>query len=97
MDVRRNGLSTWSLPPWCKMDWMDFGSLRMMCKPASCDKRLCMINAILAAISNVHGSHYLCRVLHEVITICIVGQRLLESCTLCSESEMSVENYMLSF
>ena len=56
-----------------------------------------MINAILAAISNVHGSHYLCRVLHEVITICIVGQRLLESCTLCSESEMSVENYMLSF
>ena len=58
MDVLRDGLSTWSLPPWCKMDWMDFGSLRMMYKPASCATNGSgMINAILAAIDNVRRSH----------------------------------------
>ena len=56
-----------------------------------------MINADLKAISNVRGSHQLGRVLHEVITISMLGQRLLESCTLCSESETTVENSALSF
>ena len=56
-----------------------------------------MISAGLAAIGHVRGSHHLSRVLHEVITFIILGQRLLESCTLCSESETSVENCALSF
>ena len=67
-------------------------SLRMICEPASCDKRLCMIDADLAAISHVSGSHQLGRVLHEVINICILGERLRESCTLCRESEVCSEN-----
>ena len=33
---------------------------------------------------------------HEVIIMSIDGERLLESCTLCSEFETSVENCMLS-
>ena len=41
-----------------------------------------MIIAGHVAIGNVRGSHHLGRVLHEVITFSIVGQRLLESCTL---------------
>ena len=56
-----------------------------------------MISADLAAIGNVRGSHYLGRVLHEVIIFSILGDRLLESCTLCCESEASVENCVLSF
>ena len=56
-----------------------------------------MISAGHVAIGNVRGSHYLSRVLHEVVTFSIVGQRLLESCTLCSESETSVENCDFSF
>ena len=56
-----------------------------------------MTSASHVAISNVHCSHYLSRVLHEVITIIMLGQRLLESCTLCGESETSVVNCALSF
>ena len=41
-----------------------------------------MINADLVAIGHVSGNHHLGRVLHEVITMSILGQRLLESCTL---------------
>ena len=40
-----------------------------------------MISADLAAIGNVRASHYLGRVLHEVITFSILGNRLHESCT----------------
>ena len=69
----------------------------MICKAASCDKRLCMIDVGHVAIGHVRGSHYLLRVLHEVITFSILGQRSLESCTLCSESETSVENCEVSF
>ena len=64
---------------------------------AQVSQLLGMISAGRVAIGNVHGSHHLGRVLHEVVTFSIVGQRLLESCTLCSESETSVENCALSF
>ena len=57
-------------------------SLRKTCKAASFDKRLCMIDADLTAISHVSGSHQLGRVLHEVITFTVLGHRSLESCTL---------------
>ena len=56
-----------------------------------------MISAGNVAIGNVRGSHDHLRVLHEVITFSTNGQRLHESCTLCSESETSVENWLLSF
>ena len=56
-----------------------------------------MISTDTAAIGKVRGSHHLGRVLHEVITFTILGERLLESCTLCSESETSVEKCDLSF
>ena len=67
-------------------------SLRKTCKAASCDKRLCMIDAGHAAIGCVSGTHQVGRVLHEVINICILGERLRESCTLCRESEVCVVN-----
>ena len=57
-------------------------SLRMICKAASCDKRLCMIDTDHIAIGNVSGSHQLGRILHEVITLSNLGQRPLESCML---------------
>ena len=63
-------------------------SLRMICKAASCDKRLCMIDVGHVAIGHVSGSDQVGRVLHEVINICILGERLRESCTLCRESEV---------
>ena len=69
----------------------------MICEPASCDKRLCMIDAGHAAIGHVSGSDQVGRVLHEVINICILGERLHESCTLYCESETCVESYVLSF
>ena len=56
-----------------------------------------MTNADLVAIVHVSGSHHLRRVLHEVIAIIMLGQRLDESCKLCSESETSVDNCDLSF
>ena len=64
----------------------------MICEPASCDKRLCMIDAGHAVIGDVSGSDQVGRVLHEVINICILGERLRESCTLCRESEVCSEN-----
>ena len=64
---------------------------------AQVSQLLGMISAGHVAIGHVRGSHYLLRVLHEVITIIMLGQRLLESCTLCSESETSVEICALSF
>ena len=72
-------------------------SLRMICKAASCDKRLCMIDVGHVAIGHVSGSDQVGRVLHEVINICILGERLRESCTLCRESEVSVAKCVLSF
>ena len=72
-------------------------SLRMICEPASFNKRLCMIDADHVAIGHVSGSDQLGRVLHEVINICILGERLRESCTLCRESEVSVAKCVLSF
>ena len=57
-------------------------SLRMICKAASCDKRLCMIDVGHVAIGNVSGSHQLGRVLHEVVTFTVLRHRSLESCTL---------------
>ena len=70
-------------------------SWRMICKAASCDKQLCMIDADKEAVGHVSGSHQIRRVLHDVITFTVIGQRLLESCTLCSDSETSVENWQL--
>ena len=64
---------------------------------AQVSQLLGMISVAHEAIGHVRGSHHLSRVLHEVITFIILGQRLLESCTLCSESETSVENCALSF
>ena len=52
-------------------------SLRMICKAASCDKRLCMIDHV--AIGHVSGSHQLGRVLYEVVAFSILGHRLRES------------------
>ena len=60
--------------------------LRKICKARPCAKLACVINADLVAIGHVSGSHQLGRVLHEVITICILGRCLHESCTLCRES-----------
>ena len=56
-----------------------------------------MISAGHEAVGYVRGSHHLRRVLHELITIIMLGQRLDESCKLCSESETSVDNCDLSF
>ena len=56
-----------------------------------------MINVDLVSIGHVSGSDQIGRVLHEVINICILGERLRESCTLCRKSEVSVEKCVLSF
>ena len=71
-------------------------SLRKTCKAASFDKRFCMIDVDHVAIGHVIGSHQLGRVLHEMISFCILGDRLRESCTLCRKSEVSVEKCVLS-
>ena len=72
-------------------------SLRKTCKAASFDKRLCMLAVDHVAIGHVIGIHQLGRGPHEVINICILGERLRESCTLCRESEVSVAKCVLSF
>ena len=54
----------------------------MICKAASYDKRLWMIDAGHVAIGNVSSSHQLGRVLHEVVTFTILGHRSLETSTL---------------
>ena len=70
-----------------QMDWMDCGSLRMMCKLTSCDKRLCMITANMTAIGNVRSSHELSRVLHELIIVGILGHRRRHGNAACSASK----------
>ena len=57
-------------------------SWRMICKAASHDKRLWMIDAGHVAIGSMSSSHQLGRVLHEVVTFTVLGHRSLESCTL---------------
>ena len=53
---------------------------------AQVSQLLGMISAGHVAIGHVRGSHQLGRVLHEVITFTILGERrLLESCMLCDE------------
>ena len=49
---------------------------------AHASQLLGMISGGHVAIGHVRGSHHLRRVLHEVITFSMFGQRLLESCTL---------------
>jgi len=71
-------------------------SLRILYKLQSCAKLIRMIDAGRVPVSHVSGSHQLDYILHEVIIMSIDGERLLESCTLCSEFETSVENCMLS-
>ena len=56
-----------------------------------------MDNADNVAVGHVSGSHQLRRVLHDVITFTVIGQRLLELSTVCCDSKASVENYVLSF
>ena len=56
-----------------------------------------MINTNFVAICHVSVSHQLGRVLHEMITFSILGERLRESLALCCESEAGVENCVLSF
>ena len=68
-------------------------SLRMICKAASCDKRLCMIDVGHVAIGHVSGSDQVGRVLHEVINICILGEpsaRVVQ--VVHRESEVCVES-----
>ena len=77
------------------MDMMDCAAC-ILCKLRSCAKLTGMIDAAHVPVSHVSGSHQLDYILHEVITMSIDGERLLESCTLCSEFETSVENCMLS-
>ena len=58
------------------MDGLDgLVSLRMICKAASCDKRLCMIDGGHAAIGNASGIHQLGHVLHEVVTFTVLGHQ----------------------
>ena len=45
-----------------------------------------MIDAGRVVIDHVSGSDQIGRVLHEMINICILGERLRESCTLYCES-----------
>ena len=61
-----------------------------------------MIDVDHVVIGHVIGSHQLGRVLHEMISFCILGDRLRELCTLTSlcrktKSEVSVEKCVLSF
>ena len=56
-----------------------------------------MINAGNVAVGHVSGSHQLRRVHDEVVTFTVIGQCLLESSAVCSDSEASVENCALSF
>ena len=63
-----------------RMDGLDgLSSLRMIFKVTSCDNRLRNIDTGRVVIGNVSGSHQLVRVLHEVITVSILGCRLGES------------------
>ena len=56
-----------------------------------------MINAGNVTVGHVSGSHQLRRVHDEVVTFTVIGQCLLESSAVCSDSEASVESCALSF
>jgi hypothetical protein len=56
----------------------------MICKAASYDKRLCMIDSDRVAIGHVSGSHQLGRVLHEVIIFIIIVTRRRRGGSMCS-------------
>ena len=71
-------------------------SLRILCKPRPFVKLTGMIDADHVPVSHVSGTHQLGCFFHEVIIMSIDGERRLESCTLCSEFETSIENCMLS-
>ena len=55
-----------------------------------------MINECNVAVGHVSGSHQLRRVHDEVVTFTVIGQCLLESSAVCSDSEASVENCALT-
>ena len=85
MDVLRNGLSTRTLPPPCRWTgWTEPACAKLAhdLQDEQVSKLLGVISAGHVAIGHVRGSHYLRRVLHEVITFSILGEHLLESCTL---------------
>ena len=68
-----------------------------MIKPAPCFKRASMIDCYRVAISYVSGSLQIRRVLHEFITLSSLDRITIEARTLCCESEVSVENCVVSF
>ena len=57
-------------------------SLRILCKLRPCAKLTGMIDADRVPDCHVSGGHQVGYFLHEVITISIDGERLLETCTL---------------
>ena len=56
-----------------------------------------MIDADRVVIGHASVSYKLGRILHDKINMCILGERLRESCTLYCESEACVESYVFSF
>ena len=96
MDVARKRLSQWTRRR--RARWHDgLSSLRKICKSASYDKRLWIINADHVVVGHVSGSHQLGRVLHEMFTFTVLEHRLLESSAVCCELEMFIKNRVLSF
>ena len=73
MDVHRFGLSIWTPPPLCRMDWHGLESLRKICKAHPSAKLACMISPDLVAIGHVNSNSHFGRVLHEMITFSILG------------------------
>ena len=71
--------------------------LRKVYKARPFAKLACVTKADLVAISPVSFSRQLSRVLHELINSSILGNRLRESSAVCCESEVSVEDCVLSF
>ena len=69
----------------------------MICEVRPCAKLACIFDADFMAVGHVSGIFHLGRVMHEVITFTVLGQRLLDPCAVCRESEVSVERWMLSF
>ena len=81
MNVLRNGLSCGHRRR--RADGLDgLSQLAHDLQSAQVSQLLGKISAGHVAIGNVHCSHHLGRVLHEVITFSRVGQRPLESSTL---------------
>ena len=79
-------VAPWQLPMWTPpppsrwAGWTE--QLAHDLQAAPCAKLACMIKIDPVAISNVSGSHQLGRVLYEVTTFIILGQRLRESSAL---------------